>query len=111
MVNDAAPTFVTHVSIDTGVLAVDQRHPVVDLVLDHDDPLGELLPAGDRRVEPQHVDPRLLEVVDVGDVVDVSELVHVGPAQRAAVEVTSHTCMLADSSLGWPRQSRRTAIV
>ena len=38
---------------------------------------------------------RLLQVVDVRHVVDVREGVHVGPPQRAQVNVSSHTAILA----------------
>jgi hypothetical protein len=74
----------------------DEGREVLHLVADHDDPLGERLASGRRRVHPQHVDPGLLQVVDVGGVVDVRQLVHVRPAQRAVVEMSGHPRMLAD---------------
>ena len=73
----------------------------------HDDALGELVgPRRVGRVRAQHVDPGLLEVVDVHDVVDVAEQVEVGPADRALIEVAHHS-MVAESVAGPRRTSAR----
>ena len=72
-----------------------ERSQVRHLVAHDDDTLGELTRLT-LRVAAQHVDPGLLEVVDVDDVVDVAEHVEVGPAHRALVDVT-HPTILAPS--------------
>ena len=38
-----------------------------------------------------HVDARFLEVVNISDVVDVGLQIHIGPTNRAAVDVTHNT--------------------
>ena len=68
----------------------------------HHDALGELVGPRVGRVRAQHVDPGLLEVVDVHDVVDVAEQVEVGPAEGALIAVAHHS-MVAESATG-PRQ-------
>jgi hypothetical protein len=68
---------------------------VGDLVTDHDDTLGQVLGAAVGGVGAEHVHPRLLEVVDVGDVVDVTEEIEVGPPQRAAIEM-AHASIVAE---------------
>src|SRR6478752_4106036 len=59
---------------------------VLDLVLDHEHP-GVEEPVHDRRAGQQEVDPRLLQVVDEGGVVDVRLGIHVTPAHRTDVAV------------------------
>ena len=68
------------------LLAEAQRGCVRHLVPDDHHPLDQP-PVGGRlrSVVAQQVDARLLEVVDVRDVVDVAEQVEVGPAHRALV--------------------------
>ena len=68
---------------------------VLHLVPDDHHALRQLARVGGRAVGAQHVDPGLLEVVDVDHVVHVAERVQVGPAHRALVEV-AHAPMLPD---------------
>ncbi len=82
-----------------------QWRPVMHLVAYDDHPLGQLAGLGRGTVGAQHVDPRLLEVVDVDDVVDMSLQVHVGPAHRALVAV-AHGSMLPERTPG-DRSGRR----
>ena len=80
----AARISVTQHSIETGSKPKVSEDDVGHLVPDHHDALGQVLRAAVGGVRAEHVHPRLLEVVDVGDVVDVAEQVEVGPPQRAA---------------------------
>ena len=88
-----APANVRDPDVDRDRLgAIDERLAVVDLVAGHDDTglerVGQVHPLEER-------DPGLLEIDEVGDVVDVPVGVHVGPPQRAPIRVSSH-----DVSLG-----------
>lgn len=60
-----------------------------------DDPVGQGALTGCGATEPrmtsEHVDARFLEVVNIGNVVDVGLQIHIGPTNRAAVDVTHNT--------------------
>ena len=60
-----------------------------------DDPVGQCALPGcgptKSGVTSKHVDARLLQIVDVSDVVDVGLQIHIGPTNRAAVDVTHNT--------------------
>ena len=72
-----------------------QRGGVLHLVPYDDHALGQVVGATVRGMSQQHVDPRLLEVVDVDHVVDVALLVEVGPSQWAFIDVT-HPAMVSE---------------
>jgi hypothetical protein len=78
-----------HLDVDA-TRVVDERALVVDLVVGDENTLGERLAAVLRAEGEQHVHPRLLEVGEVDDVVDVAVGIHVGPAHRAAEGVPGH---------------------
>ena len=83
---------------------VGQGLQVGHLVADHHQPLGQRTrtPA----VRAEHVDARLLQVVDVHHVVDVPQLVEVGPAHRALVAM-AHAPTLPESGACVGRGSAR----
>ncbi len=65
-----------------------------------DQALRRLLGRRPAAVVAHHVDARLLQVVDVHDVVDVAQQVEVGPAHRALVAM-SHVAIVPDAERAW----------
>ena len=82
-----------------GLEAEGQRRHVGDLVPHDHDALSQVLRTAVRGVRAEHVHPRLLEVVDVGDVVDVPQEIEVGPPQWAVIEMT-HASVLRSAISG-----------